>query len=81
MDAAAIEHLAMEQISQLGMSTQLASQAILLHNGFYYGRQFQFADARAVWCAADKRLTIFAADGRPIQSIGADAPESNRQAA
>ena len=73
MTPAAVRQQVSDALAQLGLvEIELQYETILVRDGFYIGRRFEFGVVQAIWSAESGTVRIFADGAKPIAEIGAE---------
>ncbi len=70
----------LESFRQLGATTEaLSDESLLIRDGYYCGRRFQFEDFEARWFAEANTIEIFSGDGSVVESVNVAEMLSQQQ--
>jgi hypothetical protein len=70
MDTFQIRQWIIDSLPMLGFTcVELCGERILLRDGCYVGRAFDFDGVHAVWVPADKHVKFFTDDGAELETI------------
>ena len=65
-----IRNLVRRSLKELGLADAgPTSETLLTLSGYYVGREFRFADVRAVWMASEGRIKVYDDDGEVLQVV------------
>ena len=66
----AIRDLVRRTLEELGISNaQPTGESLLTLDGYYVGREFKFAGARAVWLVSQGEIKFFGDDGAVLRVV------------
>jgi len=77
-----IYRLIRETLTELsGTPAQSLHETILIRDGFFCGRRFQWESHTAVWFAEEQQIKFYGPDGALCERIDVSPPQDQRRAA